>query len=337
MKRAIYLSPVVVAFGLPTPAYACIGGDSSCLLTAASEPSPKAWTQPAKFEYTFNNGKDEKGDEKPDSYAIDLNGRLSLPVKGEETLGFVELGWHRNNQQAKKQNQFDAAIGAQFAFTSPAGDDPGSIYIDGKITYSRQAVFADTSKPLCIGDPTNPQCNTQHKESLRGSIVFSPFLKGMESNWSYRPLDDDGVMSKQIEGPPIVYSTGIDAEIFYDSTLNSAIDPKDGSLIQGDVFGTKLRAHVSFAPKFIDYRLNFRGSFQVMPTFSRSIGRINTFPKTSKLLTLSADFDLSDRSTDPGKKLFRPAIGVTLTDGSDPLAGKEKQQTVTIGFKLSFF
>lgn len=121
-----------------------------------------------------------------------------------------------------------------------------------------------------------------------------------------------------------------------DDVLNNAVNPETGRLITGTVAGSRGTAGLLLSPRFADYRLNLRINAQAIQTFSRAAARIDDFDDFTHLITASLDFDLGPRSVAGGPRRFRPSIGVTWTDGEDPLAGRKDQSTVTIGLRLAY-
>lgn len=336
-RKLLLAGCLMIAFSASS-ASAC-AGQISCTLTAASEPKAQPWSQPARIEYTINNGQDDEGNEIPDSFAVDVNARLISPLTVDGSASwFGEIEWHKNNQQSKEQNEFAAALGLQFEMTSPppnmgGSSRPLSLYLDGKVGYSRKAKFASASDEVCTVTPDLPACSTQYVESVRGTVVAAPYWSWMESDWFYRPLIAERP-AQEPEGPPLVHAIGLDGTIFHDAVLENVVDPTTGTIIDGSVTGGMLRLSGSLTPRFADYRLNLRAAIQFITTFQRSAGRTD-FPGDARLLTVSLDYNLG-RLFSYESSAFRPSIGVTFTDGSDPLQGREDQQSISLGFKLGF-
>jgi hypothetical protein len=327
---------------VPSVAEACTSEIFKCSLQADSVPSSQPWTEPARFAYTFNKGGQ-------DSYAIDVTGKAMFDL-GLATPVFAlgELAWHRNNQQKKRQSNFQAATGLHFEFENTPAAGPitsrsglYSVFMDAKVGYSRKAIYADPSTAACQSDPDAVFCHTQHLESVRGTLDVSPFFPGFESEQKRKPVGSE--TPGRFEGPAVAHSFGIVGTLFGDKILNNKIDPTTGVSIRGAVTGLRGQASIALSPKATNYRLIFRASAQMIHALSRADGRTDFDPSTH-LISASLDYDLGRSSLvtkcgeppQPCPPTFRPAVGVTWTHGSDPLAGREKQRTIVVGLKVSF-
>ena len=320
----------------PTEANACTSDVMKCSLQAESAPSSQPWTEPARFAYTVNNGG-------KDSYAVDVVGKAMFDL-GFTTPVFAlgELVWHRNNQQKKRQSNFQAATGLHFEFDNTPSEGPitsksglYSIYVDAKIAYSRKAIYADTSTTACQANPDAVFCKTQHLENIRATLDVSPFLAVFESEQKRKPVGTEAPGEGKFEGPAIAHSFGVVGSLFADKILDNKVNPATGASIKGGVTGFAGQAKLALSPKFANYKLVLRASGQFMTTISRADTRPD-FDSSTHLISASLDYDLGRSSLIQGPPTFRPAIGVTWTDGSDPLTGREDQSTIVVGLKLSF-
>lgn len=307
--------------------------DVKCTLQADAVPTDQPWTEPAKIAYTFNNGG-------KDSVAIDLSGKgiFDLGFKKDAIFGLLEATFHRNNQQKKEQNNLLLSAGFHYEYDNtpdngPIGPNNGnfSLWIDGKLGYNRKAVYADPSSSQCVAQPTAVFCKTQHVESIRGTLDFSPHWKALSGSQSYK---DES--KSDVDGPALAYDFGIGGTLFIDDAINNTTDPTSGKLVTGTVTGARLLTGLALSPKFTKYRLVGRVSAQLVPTFSRQVGRREEWGRTTHLITASLDYDFSDRSVIGGAPSFKPSIGITFTDGSDPLAGRKDQSTFVIAFKIAY-
>lgn len=323
---------------LPARAGSCLDGNGGCKLTLQQESTPQEqpWTQPARVAYTFNNdGKD--------SYAVDLAGKGIFPLKTDSPIFLLaDASWNRNNQQKKEQNNLRASGGLHFEVQSPPPAGPFdkdklfSLWIDGKIGYNRKSVFADKTKTACVSDPSLPTCQTQHLGSIRGTIDIAPYWGFFESDQSYTVPGPDGAATGKFDGPGIAHSLGIIGTFFYDNATENTLNPETGERITGVVTGLKAKAGGALSPKFTGYRAVLRADVQGIWTTSRANLRRDDFGGSTHLVTVSLDWDLSDRSFLKDEKGIKPSVGITYSDGSDPLQGREKQSTWVVGLKLAF-
>lgn len=328
-RTVVGASLAIIASWIASPLHA----QAVFTLQAAQVPTDQPWTEPAKVSYTINT----RG---RDSYSVDVAGRGVFDL-GAPFFGIAELSWNRNNQTGKQQNNLQAAAGLHLELDNTPSDGPitsasglRSFYLDGRISYNRKAVYADTTTAFCVANPAAITCNTQHVESLRGTIDFSPHLPFFESDQRFvQPAAGDS--PAHYEGPAVAHSFGMTGTFFVDGILNNKVNPATGNAVTGTVSGFRGVAGLALSPRFSDYRLNFRVSVQAIQTTSRSAGRVEGFDDFSHLFTASVDYDLGPGSLVPGRG-FRPSVGITYTDGSDPLAGRPDQSTITIGFRLGF-
>lgn len=320
-------------------AASCLGGDGGCKFTLQQESTPQEqpWTQPARAAYTFNNNGD-------DSFALDIAGKAVFPLKTNAPVFLLADGaLNKNNQQNKEQNNLRASGGLHFEFQSsaPGGQTVNksklfSLWIDAKLGYNRKAVYADKTKPACVSDLSLETCKTQYIGSMRGTIDVSPYWGFFESNQSYNVRDTDGVVTGKFEGPGVAHSLGIIGTFFYDNATESTIDPDTGKSITGVVTGFKGKIGGAISPKFTGYRAVLRTDIQGIWATSRAAYRKDDFGGSSHLVTVSLDWDLSDRSFLKDEKGIKPSVGVTYTSGSDPLVGREKQSTWVVSLKVAF-
>lgn len=329
-KKFVAASLAVIASWVTSPVHA----QAVITLQAAQVPTDQPWTEPAKLSYTINT----RG---RDSYSVDVAGRGVFDL-GAPFFGIAELSWNRNNQTGKQQNNLQAAAGLHLEFDNTPSQGPitsrdglWSLFVDGRISYNRKAVYADRTTAFCVANPTAIICNTQHVESIRGTIDVSPHLGFFESDQRFVPPAVGDTTPAHYEGPAVAHSFGTTGTFFVDSILDNKINPATGNAITGRVSGFKGVAGLALSPRFSDYRLNFRVSVQAIQTTSRSAGRVDDFNDFSHLFTASVDYDLGQGSLVPGRR-FRPSVGITYTDGSDPLAGRPDQSTITVGFRLGF-
>jgi hypothetical protein len=317
-----------------SPASAFQDSGITATIQADSVPTDQPWTQPAKAAFTI----DTKG---PDSYSVDVAGKVYFPLGNSSVFGLGELVWHRNSQQKKQQNHLQASGGFHFEWDNAPLDprewDPDrlwSVYADAKLSYSRKAVYADKSKLACVVDSTILTCRTQHVESIRATLDISPHNGRFETD--QRKYDIRNLNEDRSKLPGLIYNLGIVGSLFHDSVTENTINPDTGAAITGHVTGGKLSSGFLVTPKWLDYRLNLRLQGQWVHAFSRSLGRREDFDRSTHLLTASLDYDFIHPSVAQGSGLFRPSIGITYTDGSDPLTGRADQSTVVLAFNLAF-
>lgn len=183
---------MMAALAAATPALACDTNDFKCSLQAASTPTDQPWTEPARATYTINGDAD-------DSIAIDVAGRAVFDLGlGVPLFALADVTWNRNNQQDKRQNNFQTGAGLHLELNTISGDDSSvsrdawSFFLDGRLAYNRKGVYANAATPACVANPTAVICNTQVVESVRGTIDFSPHFGRFESNQPFAPLLPDG-------------------------------------------------------------------------------------------------------------------------------------------------
>jgi hypothetical protein len=323
------------ALVVSTPALACTTAEFKCTLQADAVPTDQPWTEPARASYTINT----KG---PDTFAVDVAGQGVFDL-GHPFFGVAELAWHRNSQADKRQNNLQAAAGLHLELDNTPADGPirdasrlWSLYVDGRLSYNRKAVYADPTTAACQANPSAATCHTQHVESWRATLDVSPHIPGFESARRFTLPGPGGSTPGEFEGPPIAYSFGTIATLFHDDILDNKVNPATGTAISGSVTGLKGTAGLALSPRFANYRINVRANLQLIRALSRSAGRRDDFDGFSHLFTASLEYDFGDRSLVPGRRWFRPSLGITYTDGSDPLAGRADQSTLMFGLRLSY-
>lgn len=305
-------------------------------IQADEAPDDKPWEEPARLAYTVNmRGRD--------SFSVDVAAKLSHSLStGSPVFGTTELVWHKNNQQKKEQDDLRAAVGLHLdidtiSATGPLNENALSLFVDANLSYGRKAVFPDTTTPACVASPSAVYCKRQYVESIRGTLDLAPFKRDIfESDQPRRPATGETPNSTRLLGPPLAYSFGLFGTAFFDDVTRNAVDPDDGTLITGMVSGLHAKAGIAMSPKLADYRLVLRLSGEVVKTLSRGAGRESDFPKSSHLLSASLDYDLVQSSLLDLGPTFRPSVGVTYTNGSDPLAGRKKQSTIVVALKIAF-
>lgn len=73
-----------------------------------------------------------------------------------------------------------------------------------------------------------------------------------------------------------------------------------------------------------------------METFDRDEGRRSTFPQSVDLISVSLDYEFGERSFDPDASGWSPSIGLTYTQGEDPLNGRRDQDTLVLALKIAY-
>lgn len=337
-SRALAGVASVLLLGGAANAARCPGGATGCDITlqAESTPQEQPWTQPARFAYTINNG--EK-----DSFAVDIAGKATIALKtGIPLFLLTDVSWHKNNQQKEPQDNLQASGGFHFEIQSPPPDGPFnknrlfSLWVDAKLGYNRKAVFADLSKAPCDSTPASPACQTQHVGSIRGTIDVSPFWGFFESDQAFTLQGAEGATTGVYDGPGLAHSFGLIGTFFYDNATEATLNPETGKQITGTVTGFKAKAGIALSPKFTNYRVVFRTDVQAIQTTSRALLRRDDFNDFTHLVTVSLDWDLSDRSMLKDELGIKPSIGITYTDGADPLTGRKDQSNWVIGLKLAY-
>lgn len=339
-SRGLARELIVILLGSAASANAasCPGGGSGCEFTlqAESTPQEQPWTQPARFAYTINNG--EK-----DSVAVDIAGKATIAVSKDLPLFLLaDVSWHKTNQQKEPQNNLQVSGGFHFEVQSPPPTGPFnkdslfSLWVDTKLGYNRKAVFADASKAPCNSDASLPVCQTQHVGSIRGTIDVSPYWGIFESEQSFTVQGADGSSTGVYDGPAIAHNFGVIGTFFYDNATEATLNPETGKQITGTVTGFKGKAGLALSPKFTSYRAVLRADVQAIQTTSRALLRQDDFDDFTHLVTVSLDWDLSDRSMLKDEKDIKPSIGITYTDGADPLTGRKDQSSWVIGLKLAY-
>lgn len=285
-------------------------------LRADSDSTSKLWVQPANF-----------------SYAVNTKGRDSFSAAIAATVGRIfvnewevnsKVKWVRNNQQNKEQNYLQFGLGVSKDISAAGLPDPKkwAFRIDTNISYNKESVFADLSKPLCIAEPSLPLCQTQSKEALRLTAQMSPF----KGKW----------MESDIGGA--VYYTGVPVfGVFYDEVINNPINPETGNRITGSVLGGYVGAGAAFSPLYDNFKWIFRLEGKVIQRFSAVVDRKEDFGLTTAYFSASLDYSLSGGGLDDFEGgIFLPSIGIQYKEGQDPLSGRKKQSTVIVGLRLQY-
>jgi len=342
MKVARFLGIMVLTFSGVAEAQSvdpqsrvtpCFSGDNifGCSLRADNNTKKKENADPASFAYTANNDKDTN-----DSYAI--MAALKIAIEDKNKAYGLKSQWHKNNQQSKEQDNFN--FGASFGITFSdvksdferwlAAGKPDNWngntythYLDFDVVYNRKGIFGDNKADACVADPTLKACNRQNLETIRYSGSLSPWW----SNWEHVPTG---------ENEPF-WSFSPTVSLFIDDALNGEVEKLDGTEVNGSVSGLMGNASFFFSPSMFNYRWGLTVSGQITEAVDRSEGRKEDFSGSSPLLSISLDYALGETYVgQKDKNTFLPAIGVTYTNGADPLNGREDQDTLVLGFKLKY-
>ena len=302
-----------------------------CTLRADNSSKKKENSDPASFAYTANND-----DESDDSFAI--MAALKIAIEDNNKTYGLKTQWHKNNQQSKEQDNF--TIGASYGLTFSnvtsdflkwvAAGKPASWetnththYLDFDLAYNRKAIFGDEKADACVADMSLKACNRQNLETLRLSGSLSPWW----SNWEHQPKSENEAF----------WSFAPTISVFVDEALNGNVETLSGKNVNGSVTGVMGNGSLFFSPSMFDYKWGLTLSGQLTQTVSRNEQRKEDFPESSPLFSVSLDYALGGTYVgQKDKNTFLPAIGITYTNGADPLNGKEDQDTLVLGFKLKY-
>lgn len=329
----------------------CFIGDLFCSLRATNDPESIAASRPAAFTYTINNdGKD--------SIALSA----AVMAKSYVKPGYLTLHgeWQKNSQQKKEQDNLTLGAGFDFEifqrrlsqktknYIAAAGDQPSaagseaearrqlaerraaeqdfySAVISSKVSYNRKGLFGDPSSAPCIADPMLKACGDQFLESLRVTSQIAPFTPSFEAR-NYSGKGD----TYWIFSPT--------ATVFYDRALNDNVEMLSGDLINGGVFGVAGKSTLTISPGVLQNRWELAFTGQIIQAVDRDPMRMMDFEKSSRLFSASLNFALSDASYvgQTESAALIPTIGITYTNGSDSLKGRQSQDTIVIGLNLKY-
>lgn len=298
-------------------------------MSAGEEPEQKAWTQPASFAYTKTDGKS-------DSWAIDLAAKIEGQVANFPNTFFIRGKVQKNTLEEKETESYGAELGYTFDFDtaghSNTSDKPNldAWYFFGDVTmgYIDKSIFPDP-KAICTITPLPVECLDQNERSLRTTVKLMPFRSDWETTFYVNP------QNQKASGPAWTYSVAPIVSIFNDQIIDAKINAA-GAKADGGVSGARLEINAALSPRFTNYRLVLRGSYQTVIAFSRDSNRRQGFLASSEFYKLSVDYDLGLRSFEEGVSGWVPTLGVSYVHGDDPLSGRLDQNTLVANLKITY-
>jgi hypothetical protein len=299
----IRLLPAIACMGLALPAWAA----AKITLNAGEEPDAKAWTQPAAINYVDNPGARA-------SWGVDIAAKVAgQPFPFSAQSMFVRGVLRRNTQTQNEIENYIAELGTKFDLPQSGGT-----YWLGQasLAYSDKTTFPDPAV-------------RERERSLRPTFTIQPFRSGWESTFGFA-----SAAHTELVGPSWTHSFLPVVAIFYDDVLDATL-MGNGVEPSGGVFGAKTTLSVAVSPRFAQYRLVFASSLQEITAFSRAARRRKSFDSIDTLMTASVTYEFGPRSFEGGSG-WVPSLGITYTHGDDPLAGKLDQDSVILGFKVSY-
>lgn len=315
----------------------CFTGDNSfgCTIRADNDPLKIGASKPATFAYTLNNdGKD--------SVAIEAAVKSFFSIR-DASGKFLTLSglWHKNNQQTKEQDNVNVGIGVVFESNSglyqafeASRNQEGPLpprkyfYADTSfdLSYNRKASFGDVNRAECVNDPDLLACGRQNLETARIAVTTSPYSPRFES---HRVFEESSSTLYWVLSPV--------AGIFYDEVLNDGVETYAGSAASGGVLGANLGLNFSISPGVFDNKWVFQLSGQVVELASQSDGRKEDFEKSTSSFSASLSYALGNSFIgDKAENKLIPALTLTYTTGSDPLKGRDSQNTLVAGLSLKY-
>ena len=303
-------------------------------LTEAPEPDSKAWEDPARISLTI----DPDG---PDEFSAQLNieaARVVPLTRGRDGEAGGYVRWNRETG-SDPQNNFET--GAAFEF----GYDIGRLLdldaaelglsreqlarladararqwdVAGRVStgYARTAEYPDLSAPACVADSTLRQCTTQFRESLRTSAAVTIFNAELEN------LDP---------GTGLAFSLQPKLGIDHDLLLNSPINVDTGVIERGSYLSALGGLAVTLSDSFANRGWEIQGSVQLRQRLHASDSRRPSIEGSAERFELSGTYYFIRPRI--GESDFRAGIGVTYSDGGDPLSGAPDVDRIVLALRL---
>lgn len=304
----------------------CFSGENrfGCTLRADNDPKKIENSQPASFSYIANSNKS-------DTVAVQAAFKLAFKDNSTTTdnLYSLKAQWHKNNAQDKEQDNVNlgASYGIRFGnylqdynrfrdlgFPDDYRPSYNDTFVDFGLSYNRKGIFGDATADACVADPSIKACGRQNLNTARAEVIIAPWHTSFSKT-----------VGKEATG--VFWQVAPTFKLFHDVALNSDIETLDGMKVDGSVTGMLGSVSLALSPDFVDNKWILTITGQHTESLSRSNTRTDDFDKSSPMLTVSLDYALGGSFIgDEGKNKFIPAIGITHTNGADPLNGKEDQK-----------
>jgi hypothetical protein len=315
---------ILIAFAIAAAPLSAIAGEpgktslTNFTLNAEESPDSQPWTEPASFGFTKDKGSKA-------TIAADIAARLDRQIQREDpNTVFATLVVHRHTGDDDKQEYYAAQAGLHW---EPSWKPIAWLWHDVSVGYSYKTIYPDASSSDCTATPPTAKCTDAHQHSLQFKWQLSP-----PTLHNHAPAYHDSSHTS-VDGPPIWWSLGPDALFFIDDAFDAQANDA-GEKPTGVVSGATFGVSGSASPSILNYGLVFRASVKQTEAFSRDSRRKASFGRNSTVWSASADYEI-------GKKYFEgkgwiPSIGVTYTNGDDPLTADLGVSRVVVAFKLTY-
>jgi hypothetical protein len=187
-------------------------------------------------------------------------------------------------------------------------------------------VFGDPSSEECTVDDPPKFCRRQFLETARLSVTAAPWSDLLEAQ-------------NATEGVGIYWVLAPTFRLFYDTALNDSVVLSNGTVADGSVFGGAPGVTLAVSPGLFANKWEFAITGQFIEAFSRDQGRAEDFGRSTGLFKTSVQYALADTFIGQGssvKNKWLPTIGLSYTNGGDPLNGRLSQKTIEFSVQLKF-
>lgn len=313
--------PLFVLLLSMTPAMAA-AQEAEIKLSEGKTPKTLPGSSPAYFSYRA----DFEGE---DSINVQVNADVSWTLPSAIGSRDVAVGpvfvWNRNSAAKSRQNNIEAggkldisnsiaclrhpAIGGT---GKPCGLDVTAVIDAG---YARTASYPVLDSAVCVADPSLRQCAIQHKESFRTGLVVGLWHPDFED------LVEAGGK------PRFAYTVAPTFGLAYDELLENTVDTKTGLVATGGYLSGLAGLSVTISPGFIDPSVELKLAAQLRYRLSASATRLPGIERSAELLTAEANWYFIRPPLNASNKRetgWYAGVGLTYTNGSDPLVGKDE-------------
>lgn len=339
-RRAPLAAFALATLAAASPAQAEKPGNWSIGLTEAPQPESRAWERPGRIALTI----DPDG---PDEFSAQLNLAVKRDLRPDTPESWsrrpVSIGGHlRWNREtgSDRQNNFEAGatLDVGYNVVGLLGLTPEQIALpareraelaarrsrrwDFTLTassdFARTAHYPDLASATCVATPSLPQCQTQIGESVRTSISVAPFNAHLEDRI----------------GRGLVYSLQPKVGIDHDYLFNSPINVDTGVKEHGGYLSGVGAVSLLLAPRFVRPQWELQTSFQLRQRLDVSGSRAASIERSAELFDVSLTFfHYLDHSDNP----MRVGLGVTYSNGGDPLTGAPDVERIVLALRIGRF
>ncbi|QDX26034.1 hypothetical protein FPZ54_08350 [Sphingomonas suaedae] len=302
-------------------------------LTEGKSPAKLPGASPAYVSYRA----DFEGE---DSINVQVNADVSWTLTSAIGSRDLALGpvlvWNRNSAPKSKQDNLELGgkldlIDSISCLRHPSrGGDGKPCGLDFtalvEVGYARTAAYPVLDSAVCVATPAARQCGIQHKESLRTSLVIGLTHPDFEAM-----VHADGK-------PRFAYSLAPIIGLSHDELSENTIDTKTGIVARGGYTSGLLGMVATISPSFIDPAVELKLSAQIRQRLAASATRRPGIERSAELFTAELNWYFLRPVLEGGKRGtgWYAGMGLTYTNGSDPLVGKD-EHTLLLALRVGRF